>query len=453
MEKENKIQNIFMKLCIGILILFFLTIVVRIFTRQVLIVHMGMDNAFTRLVFWDNDAMSGQETEDGNGDLYDYDWSADYPFEEGVSTVSEVKAEEDTDNSILTRYTDIVSSVEERIQNYTQDNLAGYSSFTWLGNKYKNLIGWNFASFSEYNGTFQMSDGYWTSLNEEVDQTQHAENLANFRDFCEEQDIDFLYVQFPHKISEYQDTDISGTADFTNQNADQLLELADSYGIPTLDIRENIRDSGVNNHSLFYVTDHHWKAESGLWTTGIVADYLNQNYGYSLDTSKLDIENYDIVEYKESFLGSYGTKVTTANAIPDDFSMLYPKFETNLHFTVPSMNVDETGDFSITYDMSAEGEYGAYAHGDHALIQYENLDNNAEDKKLLIIHDSFANSVLPFLATTVSEIDSIDLRYFNGSLQTYIKETTPDMVLILRYAAEIATERSIDSHSDAFDFR
>lgn len=195
------------------------------------------------------------------------------------------------------------------------------------------------------------------------------------------------------------------------------------------------------------------KAETGFWATGIIAEFINEQYGYQLDLSKLDEENYSVVYYTESFMGSYGTKVTTANATPDDFTMLYPDFETLLHFSVPSMDIDSTGDFSITYNMDEEGEYGAYGYGDHALIQYENLMEDVEDKKILVIHDSFSNSVLPFLALTVSEVDAIDLRYFNGSLETYINETQPDMVIVMRYAGELATERELETHADSFDFR
>ena len=54
-------------------------------------------------------------------------------------------------------------------------------------------------------------------------------------------------------------------------------------------------------------------------------------------------------------------------------------------------------------------------------------------KKILLIHDSYATAVAPFLATTCQELHMIDVRKengnFNGNLSAYIDEFQPDLVL------------------------
>jgi hypothetical protein len=79
--------------------------------------------------------------------------------------------------------------------------------------------------------------------------SQQYDALAELNDFCEDEGIDFLYIQAPYKISEYCDTDnVSGILDFANQNADELLVQLDSTGINYYDIRETIYESNFNKN-------------------------------------------------------------------------------------------------------------------------------------------------------------------------------------------------------------
>ena len=91
-------------------------------------------------------------------------------------------------------------------------------------------------------------------------------------------------------------------------------------------------------------------------------------------------------------------------------------------------------------------------YGDRAIIQIENL-LEAEDRKILFVHDSFADSVIPFMALGIQSIDSIDLRYFTGSLESYIEESEPDMVIVMYNAGEVSEDVEYLTHTDLFDFR
>lgn len=50
---------------------------------------------------------------------------------------------------------------------------------------------------------------------------------------------------------------------------------------------------------------------------------------------------------------------------------------------------------------------------------------------LLILRDSYADSLVPFLTDAFSEIHLIDLRYYTGSVKEYIAENAIDRVLLL----------------------
>jgi hypothetical protein len=267
-------------------------------------------------------------------------------------------------------------------------------------------------------------------------------------------------VQAPYKISEYDDTAVSGTMDFSNQNANELLAMLDASGIDYYDIRETIHENHIYNHDLFYRTDHHWLTTTGLWASQNILSFCNETYGWNADLSLLDADKFEYVTYKDWFLGSQGKKVTLSRCQPDDFTLLYPKYETSFHYIVPAEGIDTTGDYSVVYNMAEVEEcdyynknpYGACNYGDQPLIQIEN-QQASDDHKILIIHDSFCDCVISCLALAEKNVDSLDLRHFTGSVKTYIEESMPDIVLVMYNAGSAAGEIDYSTHEDEFDFR
>lgn len=115
-------------------------------------------------------------------------------------------------------------------------------------------------------------------------------------------------MQAPYKISKTQDKDISGVIDFSNQNADDLILQLRQANVDVYDFRDVIDTEGLNHHDLFYRTDHHWRAETGLWASRHILEYLNQYYNYDVDPDLLNENNFTSVLYPEWFLGSKGKK-------------------------------------------------------------------------------------------------------------------------------------------------
>ncbi|MDR2393356.1 MAG: hypothetical protein LBD93_04285 [Treponema sp.] len=66
-----------------------------------------------------------------------------------------------------------------------------------------------------------------------------------------------------------------------------------------------------------------------------------------------------------------------------------------------------------------------------------------------MIKDSFANVVSPFLSMGVGDLHILDLRYFNGSIRTYIEKNRPAMVIVMYHPSVL----SYTKHEKMFDFR
>ena len=231
--------------------------------------------------------------------------------------------------------------------------------------------------------------------------------------------------------------------DFSNQNADKFHALLDDAGVNVCDLRKLLHQDGMNHHEAFFKTDHHWKPETGLWVSRRILQILRDDYGWDMKPDILNPNNFEYVIYPEWFLGSQGKKFMLSRTKPDDFTMIYPKYDTNIRFELPALSLDNTGDFSITYNMSqlASGDYyntssyGAYSHGGGAVVKITNfLAEN--DKKVLLIRDSYSDVVIPFIAMGVKYVEAVDLRHMTGSIRRYIEANKPDMVIVM-YSVDV----------------
>lgn len=441
-KKGNRAGKIFAVMVLAVLGLMFTAIGVRAAAKNVLVDRLGMDNAFTKLVFMDNPVLNDAEGEHSGHSVH-VDWKALYPAtrwdaEEAVSgaagKVNSLKAVK-----LVGKYKNKIDGIEKAAEYYSTKFLPLYSRITELTAGYEELLHWNYVCYGEYNSITVLDDGYLFHLVEKHGPEYYEENAQTWGQlsaWCRDRGMDFVYVQQPTKIDEFADPE-SGTTDFSNQNANVLLGLLAERNVDIHDHRTDIRNSGIRLRDMFYVTDHHWKAETGLWASQRLLECMKDDYGYDVEPELLDSSNFDAVVYHEWFLGSEGKKLTLAKCEPEDISLLYPRFDTDLHLTIPNLELDETGPFEITYDMSCIEEkdyynlnpYAAYDWADCPLISIENLKAD-NDVRILFIHNSFANVEIPFMALAVQKLDALDLRYFDGSVYSFIEETRPDMVIV-----------------------
>ena len=440
------------------LILFFISIMVTVFTRFVLVKHFGITNAFTEIVFADNWQLNGDAE---TGLVYDIEWEKLYPFKEGDATPeTDISSNKMSQNNLLHSWENKIDRIKDKVESYTSKLLIGYRKMTELAKAYDGKIGWNFASFGEYNGVVELPDGYLTTLVEQREVDEQINALEEFYATLKTEDIPLLYVQAPHKVSEVEDADLSGYSDFSNQNINRLLTGLEEKEIDVLDLRTRIREENLQHHELFYRTDHHWLTTTGIWAAKEILDYCNAKYHFQAETERLLPEQFLQKVYPAWFLGSQGKKVTLARTEPDDFILLFPRYPTLFHFIVPAAGVDKTSDYSVVYDMTeimvkdyyGKNPYGGCSYGEQPLVQIQNLEN-ADDRRILVIRDSFGSCLISGLALCEQEIDALDLRLFSGSVSSYIEQTKPDLVIVLYSAASIGGAMNNHTHTDMFDFR
>jgi hypothetical protein len=292
------------------------------------------------------------------------------------------------------------------------------------------------------NNVYKLSNGHLTTIAQQQDSLlEYAGNMKALYDFLDEKGIDLLYVQAPHKNSKFEDLLPPGVIDYTNANADEFLKLITQEGIDNIDLRQAIQDEGLDHYGMFFKTDHHWTPEAGLWASGEIAAYLNTHYGFDFDNALFDEGNYDVRAYPTPSLGSLGHRTGILYAdCTDEVSVITPRFDSDLTVSTSSKGIVCRGNFSETiFDFSVDtgniytdNIYYLYP-GNGALPPLLIIKNNSRVGKqhILIIKDSFAQVVAPFLALGVAQVDMIDLRTYDDSLFDYIEDSNPDLVLFL----------------------
>ena len=442
------IKNKLMLFCMGVLVLALVTIGVRLVARQVLVKKLNIDNALTQIILFDKPNLQKNIPIVKEKII---DWAKIYPF------TDEENSKQTADKNKFTFTKSEESALQKDIVRWSTDNFMMYDYWVECGYDFKRLI--DFSILPTGNEKVQqLNDGYYVYTYNRHDMTEYAASIARLDDFAKENGAKFCYVNIVRKKNKFADTELNGI-DYTNDNADELLEKLKARGIDTLDFREYTKNlSPSEYHALFYRTDHHWRASTAILAAGIIIDKL-ESLGITVDKSHFNVNDYEEKLYPKAYLGSQGSKLKLSRNLYDDISLYYPKFPTNVHIEVPSFEINENSDFSVLYnrqqvkeaDLTGKLDYHVYMYSDNPLTKVDNFNINSS-QKVLVIRDSFTDTMGPFLAMGLAHVTFLDIRAFTGSVQTFIKELQPD-VIIVAYSSMVGGGINWNNHRDLFDFR
>ena len=205
-----------------------------------------------------------------------------------------------------------------------------------------------------------------------------------------------------------------------NETIDKVKEMLDEkirFYCPMSDLKQAAQDGT----QVFYKTDHHWTSDGAR----VGFDGLMKAMGEP--ELKAD---YDVKEIPD-FLGTLYSKAPSAFADKDTMKLLTDKSNT---MTVEYINEKKTSD-SI-FDTSFEDKkdkYSTFFGGNFANVHITSTGAQ-QDKKVLILKDSYANCAMPYFTSMYSDVTMIDLRYYHIQEKTvseYIKDNKIDKVILL----------------------
>jgi hypothetical protein len=189
--------------------------------------------------------------------------------------------------------------------------------------------------------------------------------------------------------------------------------------------------------SIFYKTDHHWT------THGAYTAYLEMCKQMGLHPQKE--EDFIVRQATGEFYGSLYSKSGFRHVQPDSIELYRPKDQEK--YTVTYVDEDKiSNSLYAPEQLEKKDKYAVFLNGNHGLIRIETTQTNG--KKLLIVKDSYANSFIPFLLKHFSEIDVVDLRYYEGDLTALVNEHGIREMLLLYNAGTFSEDPSIQYLSE-----
>ncbi len=306
----------------------------------------------------------------------------------------------------------------------------------------------------------KLPDGSLTFTGDgDPDPQAQAAELKRLQLALAERDVPLLYLQAPSKLEPGKDVLPTGVTDTSNACADALLSALEDKGVDYLDFRQTLKNAGGTWTDWFYKTDHHWTQAAAFRAFRDLCEKL-EDYDQTLSVSwgtkrrrihiperYTDPESYTSATLPDFFLGSQGTRVGSLYAGTDDFVLHTPQFPTLMHYSAGS-DGERWGDAAETVIFPQRVErrewfdatpYTYYAGGDYAVSYLTNF-YNPEGPRILLIRDSFAGAMTPYLATISSQLTTVDPRYFSGDLLSYVDWLHPDVVLVLYSSGMVRSE-------------
>ncbi len=307
---------------------------------------------------------------------------------------------------------------QSELTDYLSDQFPLRDKLTALGTRAKKLLG-----YRDIGGAYLGSDGYYFEkiTQNDVNEEKLVSNLELINAFSKQNSKipstallvpaagTVLREKLPKNAQMYDAQKLYSTAESTLS----AVRLCDLYSL----FCDNSDDE------LYYRTDHHWTTCGGA------------RLAYEAFSNGKGACNMEPELYSDSFLGTTYSK-TLDSAAQCDSVYLIPVSE--------GITVTADGEEVPFYDESTANEkdkYRVFLGGNHGLTVIDGGCDNG--KTLLVIKDSYANSLVPYLTYDYETIVMIDLRYYMLSPQSIIDEMQVDEILYVFEMSAFSNDTNI----------
>lgn len=343
----------------------------------------------------------------------------------GTKTVSETENRELAQKPELTAEAVGNGSYAKQYQEYFNDQFVFRDSWIGLKTGFDRLLG-----KVEENGVYIGKDGYLIEKFERPDQEVLNNTLNAMVDLKEKYpDIDHYAMIIP-TASEILKDKLPALALTADQETyiEKTNQFLNEKEITTINVSDTFRKS--LNQQLYYKTDHHWTTSAAYLAFQRFAETTG------LDASAVTYEKLTVTN---QFQGTLSAKSGCRTSLKEEVDVFLPKKNENTTQEQISSIVEytdeqkKTGSFYDTDSLDQRNAYEVFFGGNHGLLKIKTP--TVENKRLLVLKDSYANCFLPFLAPYYREIVVVDPRYYYGDLEELMQTESINEVLYL-YSAD-----------------
>lgn len=182
---------------------------------------------------------------------------------------------------------------------------------------------------------------------------------------------------------------------------------------------------------IYYRTDHHWTT-LGAW-------YAYEQYTKAVGGDLQRAQGKKKFRcISKDFYGTTYAKINYARQA-DKIEIYEPTDKLRVVYNMGEKKTKTLYDFSF---LKTADQYSVFTGGNQAVLEITGGIKNG--KTLLLIKDSFANSILPFLAEDYEKLVVVDLRQLNVSGDRLLEMFSPTDILILYNSAQFAQDKEFE---------
>lgn len=308
------------------------------------------------------------------------------------------------------------ASFMDDFETYFADHLVGRDLWVEGANAISRLTG-----KQEINGVYTVDNQMIQSFRK-YDEEEVAKSIAAMNKFAErfpEKQMSFMLVPtaqelFKDKLPSY--AGLLSEKDFIDKCYSQL------QGIAPIDALSYLSEH--KNEYLYYRTDHHW--------TSLGAYYAYSAAAKTLGYGAYGLNSFNIETVSSDFRGTLYSK-TLDSSVPADSMDYYTLANGEPKVKLTSTDNGKKTEYNSLYVrdyLKVKDKYSSFTGANAPVVEITtDVDNG---KNLLVIKDSYAHALVPFLSKHYSKITMIDMRYVNTGLDSVIDFGKYDQVLFMQ---------------------
>ncbi len=209
-------------------------------------------------------------------------------------------------------------------------------------------------------------------------------------------------------------------------NEGEIWQRTEESGLRYLSVTDRLLEEADKGEYICYKTDHHLTSKGAY----VLYTALCEELG----SSPYDESFFTIETVSEDFYGTSYSKIGNLSKSADSIQLYRYKDEEGFTVTISESGESFTGFYRYS-ELEKKDKYRVFLGGNYSKMTVTRTDRE-ERESLLLIKDSYANALIPFLALHY-DLTVIDPRYYHGEYESLIADS--ERVLVLQGIDTVAT--------------
>lgn len=310
----------------------------------------------------------------------------------------------------------------EDMESYMADHIPLRSTWIQLKNSLERLTGRDQLDsiyFAEDNRLIEVKD---------ISFAQLEKNLQSLGSWIEKlpADIKVDFLAAPNASWVYQEELAPYTLTYDPKQAEAILERLLPERVRLTCAYEAL--AAHKEEAIYFKSDHHWTMRGAAYAYQALADAM----GISVDDSLARESS----RMSTNFKGSLYSQAPVFGYPAEEFWVID---SAGLEAKWKAEN--QEGTVLMQEAFEKKDQYTAFMGGNYGLTRVSN-HQASHTEPVLLLKDSYANCMLPFLAETYQEIVMVDLRYYRESLDELMQQEQIKQVICLYNMDFLCTDQN-----------